>query len=257
MYMNANSTRETFHLFFLRYLSDRWASGARPWAVKGGCALRFFFRSPRYSVDLDIDAPGFSIEALRGSFDACVGVAARSMAARGLGTVEAPSFPKAGQNVLRMKILLRASNGEEIPTQVEASRRGMPLSTVVVRDKVSTETLVSVGLPPFVLPTYSRAGMLALKALALARRTTVRDVYDFAHLLPADPPLDELRALSVETRDLVEAARWVVGRDAGSDAFLRDIEPYLGGDVMDFRSWEDARERTALALTAWSESLGA
>jgi len=46
--------RELFHLVFLRDL----ARSVKPssFVLKGGANLRFFFGSPRYSEDMDIDA---------------------------------------------------------------------------------------------------------------------------------------------------------------------------------------------------------
>ena len=44
---------EIFHLMFLRQFSMQ--IDANLYAIKGGCNLRFFFSSPRYSEDLDVD----------------------------------------------------------------------------------------------------------------------------------------------------------------------------------------------------------
>ena len=44
---------ELFHLLFLRLFSAQIEPDF--YAIKGGCNLRFFFESVRYSEDLDID----------------------------------------------------------------------------------------------------------------------------------------------------------------------------------------------------------
>src|SRR3990167_10432680 len=44
---------EIFHLLFLQQFSSQIAPTL--YAIKGGCNLRFFFGSVRYSEDLDID----------------------------------------------------------------------------------------------------------------------------------------------------------------------------------------------------------
>src|SRR5438034_9849171 len=54
---------ELFHLHFVRLLcagpeKDRFA-------IKGGCNLRFFFESVRYSEDLDLDVERLPIHALK------------------------------------------------------------------------------------------------------------------------------------------------------------------------------------------------
>lgn len=46
-------TVELFHLLFLQQLGTRLEK--KLYALKGGCNLRFFFRSVRYSEDLDLD----------------------------------------------------------------------------------------------------------------------------------------------------------------------------------------------------------
>ena len=44
---------ELFHLQFLRLLCA--GPGKDRFAIKGGCNLRFFFESVRYSEDIDLD----------------------------------------------------------------------------------------------------------------------------------------------------------------------------------------------------------
>src|SRR5437763_7577340 len=54
---------ELFHLLFLQQLGVRMDKHL--YAVKGGCNLRFFFRSIRYSEDLDLDVHTTAKETLR------------------------------------------------------------------------------------------------------------------------------------------------------------------------------------------------
>ena len=54
---------ELFHLHFVRLLcagpdKDRFA-------IKGGCNLRFFFDSPRYSEDIDLDVARIPVHTLK------------------------------------------------------------------------------------------------------------------------------------------------------------------------------------------------
>ena len=44
---------ELFHLIFLRYLGER--IDKLHFALKGGCNLRFYLKSIRYSEDIDLD----------------------------------------------------------------------------------------------------------------------------------------------------------------------------------------------------------
>ena len=50
---NPQKSVELFHLLFLRHVSEKLEKGL--YAIKGGCNLRFFFKSIRYSEDMDLD----------------------------------------------------------------------------------------------------------------------------------------------------------------------------------------------------------
>ena len=54
---------EEFHLLFLAQISRR--IDKRALVVKGGCNLRFFLKSVRYSEDMDLDVGDFDALALR------------------------------------------------------------------------------------------------------------------------------------------------------------------------------------------------
>ena len=55
--------REIFHLLFLEQLLK--LSDPNLFVLKGGLNLRFFFNSPRYSEDMDLDVLGGSVATLR------------------------------------------------------------------------------------------------------------------------------------------------------------------------------------------------
>ena len=55
--------REIFHLEFLRWLSRKVK--AEHYALKGGANLRFFFKSIRYSEDMDLDVQKIKLETLK------------------------------------------------------------------------------------------------------------------------------------------------------------------------------------------------
>ena len=54
---------ELFHLLFLDFLGRKLDK--RYCVLKGGCTLRFFMKSFRYSEDMDIDVQGAIEEAAR------------------------------------------------------------------------------------------------------------------------------------------------------------------------------------------------
>jgi hypothetical protein len=59
---------EFFHLSFIRILSGGKEKAS--FIIKGGCNLRFFFGSIRYSEDLGLDVRGLGRHALKDRVDA-------------------------------------------------------------------------------------------------------------------------------------------------------------------------------------------
>ena len=55
--------REIFHIEFLRYLAADMPAGL--WALKGGVNLRLFFKSVRYSEDMDLDVAGLPVDSVK------------------------------------------------------------------------------------------------------------------------------------------------------------------------------------------------
>src|SRR4051812_40393820 len=61
--MKASEAVDKFHLLFLMQLGAR--IDKKLYALKGGCNLRFFWKSIRYSEDIDFDVHTTSKETLR------------------------------------------------------------------------------------------------------------------------------------------------------------------------------------------------
>lgn len=252
----SNIVRETFQLLFLHALSQRWGQNPRPWAVKGGCALRFFFGSPRYSVDLDIDVHEFSESALKSALEPATTSTDRVLKQRRIGSIESHTLAKAGQNVLRIKFTLKTTEGESVPTKIEFSRRTMPLLRFAVTKAPAPNVRESAALPAFLLPTYPRDAMVALKTAALTdrNRNAIRDIFDLALFLPCPPPAKEMAMLYIEPDTLPAAARWIQGKDNDYAEYLDKIEPYMGGEEnLNEASWNELRMNVAAALTDWTE----
>ena len=60
---NLPDSREAFHFLFLQQLLA--ISDPKLYVLKGGVNLRFFFDSPRFSEDMDLDVLGGSVETLK------------------------------------------------------------------------------------------------------------------------------------------------------------------------------------------------
>lgn len=180
--MNSREASELFHLFFLRVLG---ASADRAhYRVKGGCNLRFWFKSVRYSEDLDLDVVVTSRPTLRNKVDRMLdaGPLVTLLRARGL-MIEAWSAPKQTDTTQRWKVSLRTDAVRTpIQTKIEFSRRKE--AGAHAYEPVDAELARRYAIPAPLASHYLAPTALAQKIRALAGRSEpqARDVFDL-HLL--------------------------------------------------------------------------
>jgi predicted nucleotidyltransferase component of viral defense system len=172
--------REAFHLEFLRWFGKKIE--ASRYCLKGGVNLRIFFRSIRYSEDMDIDITNVRVDILqkivmgilmaRGFTD--------SLKLLGIERIVLPDMIKAKQTetTQRFKIHLLTLAGEDLFTKIEFSRRGMKGKTIV--EPVSASILRPYKMGPLLVPHYDTASAVIQKINALAQRTVLqaRDIFD-------------------------------------------------------------------------------
>jgi hypothetical protein len=79
---------ELFHLIFLRHLNERIDKAH--FALKGGCNLRFYFKSIRYSQDIDLDVKVIAKDTLKAQINKLLGSSPLSqvLQTRGLSIFE-------------------------------------------------------------------------------------------------------------------------------------------------------------------------
>ena len=119
---------ELFHLLFLQQLGTRVAKSLC--VLKGGCNLRFFFGSIRYSEDMDFDVQTIARDTLRKNVETILKspAFARILQVHRLALGHW-SAPKQTDTVQRWKLRLQLLGGEqEAPTKIEFSRRSRHLS---------------------------------------------------------------------------------------------------------------------------------
>lgn len=169
---------EIFHLIFLRVLKNHLDSNL--YAIKGGCNLRFFFESIRYSEDIDFDVQVISQHTLKKKVDTILnGTPLRHGLANYQLTVENISTPKQTDTVQRWKVGIRAANRIRIiPTKIEFSRRNLDVERSA--DPIQNFVLQEYKLQPMILPHYLYASALMQKINALIFRTETqaRDIFD-------------------------------------------------------------------------------
>ena len=186
MVTNSLRLREVFHLTFLRELVRSVPLSA--FALKGGSNLRFFFESPRYSEDMDLDAMGIPVHLLRDKVMTILASRALldSLRTFGIERIVAPRLSSAKQTepVQRFKVHLLTGAGEDLSTKVEFSRRGFDPG--VRSEPVPARFLAAHQLAPLVIPHYGgeSAAVQKVKALVGRRQTEARDVFDLYILIP-------------------------------------------------------------------------
>ena len=232
---------ELFHLLFLQQLGAR--VDKHLYAAKGGCNLRFFFRSIRYSEDLDLDVHTTAKETLRKNVN-------HILKFRGLLQIlqtyrleiSFVSEPKQTETTQRWKIHLRTDTGNELPTKIEFSRRGFDEG--VAFEAVDREVARLHRLRPILTTHYTLEAAFAQKVEALIHRTETqaRDVFDLKLLLDAGATGS---MLSAETREKLQTAC----ENAISikyDDFMGQVVAYLTPQYQEFygrrEDWDKIQE---------------
>lgn len=174
---------ELFHLLFLDQLGRKLDK--RFYALKGGCNLRFYFKSIRYSEAIDLDIQIFPKEKLQ---DRIVAILTSKpfkqlLQLRGIN-IYRWSDPKQTEITQRWKLTLAISRTDLIlPTKIEFSRRGMTAGTAF--EAIDPEIIRNYKLSPILLNHYDAHTAYEQKVEALISRSTTqaRDIFDLNLLL--------------------------------------------------------------------------
>jgi len=175
---------EFFHLAFLDQLGRKLDK--RLYALKGGCNLRFFLGSIRYSQDIDLDVKTTHVTTLQKTVNTILGSSGFAMMLRSLSLEVAQiSEPKQTETTQRWKVQLKAPFGLVFPIKIEFSRRG--LDSPVEFEPIHFGVLSMYKLHPIFVPHYGPtiAFKQKIRALALRTETQARDIWDLFHLINA------------------------------------------------------------------------
>lgn len=243
---------EVFHLLFLRAIASGPQKGHL--VVKGGCNLRFFFGSVRYSQDLDLDVSIVAKETLRKNVDKVLAapLLLRPLAALGL-EIQSASSPKQTDTTQRWKLAIR-TEGRSVPlqTKIEFSRRGNAEEFRL--EAVDTPLAHAYRMTPPLANHYLLPAAIRQKIRALAGRTEVqaRDVFDLALLFArARGKIESLAAEKKVYEKAAERALAIPYDDYTAQvvAYLSpdDAEPYASREAWDAQQLQvvDTLERLA------------
>ncbi len=176
---------ELFHLLFLDQLGRKLDK--RFYALKGGCNLRFYLKSIRYSEDMDMDIHDIPKDKLR---DTVAGILkskpfTQILQIHGI-IIGRWSEPKQTETTQRWKAGLTVSGSDVmLPTKIEFSRRGMKGNAVF--EAVDPELIRNYLLSPIMANHYDSHSAYEQKVEALITRkaTQARDIFDLNLMLGA------------------------------------------------------------------------
>lgn len=177
--------REIFHFCFLERLLK--ISDPKLYVLKGGVNLRFFFQSPRYSEDMDLDVLAGSVTTLKKNGYKILNNTAfkRNLRTYGIDDIKVndPAKAKQTETTQRFRVRLIAASGDQLPTKVEFSRRdGKGESSS--NDLINPEIARTYRKVAFRCRHYPGEVAVTQKIKALAGRSVVqaRDVFDLGIL---------------------------------------------------------------------------
>ncbi len=174
---------EMFHLLFLDMMGRK--IDKRYYALKGGCNLRFYLKSFRYSEDMDIDVQAVPKEKLE---DTVQGIFKSTpflniLKSKGM-VLDKWSAPKQTETTQRWKVSIAVENMSiALNTKIEFSRRGIRKGLAF--EAVDPELIRQYSLTPIMANHYDMNSACEQKTEALITRkiTQARDIFDLNLLL--------------------------------------------------------------------------
>lgn len=239
---------ERFHLLLLSQLGARVPKELC--VLKGGCNLRFFLGSLRYSEDIDFDVQTIARGTLQKNVDTIVESPgfAKILRSQRL-SITAWAAPKQTETVQRWKVWIQLTEtGQEAPTKIEFSRRRIDPGAVL--EPVNGQIVGAYGLTPILANHYSKETAFLQKVSALAHRseTQARDVFDLKFLVDAGVRRpDNAKKLDAEFSSACERALSI-----SFDEFKAQVVAYLPPEWQDYygtaKAWDKLQERVVDAL---------
>ena len=221
--------REIFHIEFLRWFGRSAKRGRH--AVKGGVNLRLFYKSVRYSEDMDLDIDAMTVSALRDAVMNILSSGSFSAGLRpfGIEAVVPPDMRSAKQTetTQRFKVHLITVSGEDLFTKVEFSRRGFK-GNIEIRP-VDDAILRAYRAAPVIVAHYDAPSAIIQKIAALADRsiTQARDIFDL-YVLGTQHEPSELSNKDLDPAILLKAYENVF--EVGFGQFKDSVLAYLSED---------------------------
>jgi predicted nucleotidyltransferase component of viral defense system len=241
---------EIFHLQFLRAFGARVDKAL--FCLKGGCNLRFFLRSIRYSEDMDLDIHTMATGTLQNNVNRLLNAQPFLQQLRTQGMeVARTTMPKQTATTQRWKLTLRLTeSGVELPTKIEFSRRGVDEGAIV--EPVDAAIIRAYRLYPVIVQHYAMYAAFAQKISALALREQVqsRDVFDLKLLLDAGGAEKALPAMAAAHLARAIDNALAVDYDAFAGQVLAYLAPEYQQHYRSRKAWNELQRQVVEGLEA-------
>ncbi|MGE0632077.1 MAG: nucleotidyl transferase AbiEii/AbiGii toxin family protein [Pseudobdellovibrionaceae bacterium] len=177
--MDIRQTIEFFHLSFAHRLAAK--VDRKFFCLKGGCNLRFYFQSIRYSEDIDFDVHTTSVETLKKNVSKILDDQSFHAVLKNSQNLEIVDWtdPKQTEATQRWKVSIKVGTQMPVPTKIEFSRRNPDVTGAEVAP-VHPQLTSFYSLQPIILQHYQLLSAIEQKIGALINRTETqaRDVID-------------------------------------------------------------------------------
>ena len=247
--------REVFHIEFLRYLAADMPTGL--WALKGGVNLRLFFRSIRYSEDMDIDVAELPVESVKKRVMRILTSPSfrENLKTYGITEIKPPDMAAAKQTgtTQRFKVHIVTAAGEDYFTKVEFSRRGFQGEPVA--EPIPAAVLRPYMMAPLVAPHYPAGAAAAQKITAVLSRSVLqaRDIFDL-YLLSAQVRPGALKLPLPGKAELAKARENILEPDY--EMFRDVVAAYLAPEDRKVYAAPGMWDEIKLKAAAFVEELG-
>jgi len=224
--------REVFHFCFLLRLLK--ISDIDLYVLKGGANLRFFFGSPRYSEDMDLDVVAGSVATLKKNGYKILedGAFQRGLRVFDIDAIDVndPVKAKHTETTQRFGCSLVRGSGVRLPTKVEFSRRADDPRDAAAIELIDAEIARPYRKLAFRCRHYTGGAAAVQKIYALAGRavTQARDVFDLGILIRGGHLGTAVAEGALENAPVQQAIDCLMG--LGWDDYDGQVVEYLDDD---------------------------
>lgn len=230
---------ELFHLLFLAQLGQKLEK--KRYALKGGCNLRFYFKSIRYSEDIDLDVQTEPVDILRDKVNGILNSKPfREILQVREIEIEHVTESKQTETTQRWKLGLRTPAAEvPLPSKIEFSRRGMDEN--VRFEAIDPEIIRAYQLSPIIANHYPAEVAFRQKIESLVTRsaTQARDIFDLHLLLTSKIGKETLSKDMKHSLEELQAKTMSVGFEVFKGQLLSYLPPGYQAQYDSASVWEN------------------